>query len=313
MSELVTVVVPTYNGARHLRSTLDALEAQDHPDVQVLVVDDGSTDASADIAEAHPAVDRVLRQENRGVAVARNRGLAEAAGRWVGFVDQDDLWHRTRVSTLLALARDTGAEAVASTERAFSLTTDREALRQVSDGREDWAADWIEPGDERSLWDAPQPAGSGAVEEIGFEQVRRGPATLTTSVLYDRTLAISAGGCAPHARALDDYLLLHTVTRLVGAIPRIDTQDLLYRVHPSSTTTVSPLAGPYLSTLAALRLGRANPDTLVESPYLDHLLFALPRSELRTADQLALLLLSVPPRRRARWLLRWATRRAHLR
>jgi glycosyltransferase involved in cell wall biosynthesis len=313
VSALVTVVVPTYNGARHLEPTLDSLGAQDHADLQVLVVDDGSTDGSAEIAEAHPAVTRVVRQANQGVAVARNRGLAEATGRWVGFVDQDDLWHRTRVSTLLALADDTGASAVATTERAFSLSDDREALRGLADGREDWAADWIAEGGERTLWDAPATAGTGAVESIDFDRVRRGPATLTTSVLYDRTLAISAGGCAPHARALDDYLLLHTVARLVGTIPRVDTEDLYYRVHPASTTTVSPLAGPYLSTLAALRLGRANPGDLVESEYVDHLLFELPRSSLRTADQLGLLLLSVPARRRARWLMRWAARRAHLR
>lgn len=277
------------------------------------MVDDGSRDGSAEIAEAHPAVSRVVRQPNRGVAIARNRGLAEAAGQWVGFLDQDDLWHRTRVSTLLRLAEDTGSPAVTTTERAFSRTDDREALRRLGDGREHWASSWIEPDGERALWDAAELDGTGEVETIDAERVRRAPATLTTAVLYDRTLAISAGGCAPHARALDDYVLLHTVTRLIGSVPRIDSGDLFYRVHPASTTTVSPLAGPYLSTLAALRLGRAAPDSFVESEYVDHLLFNLARSPLTATDQLALLLLTVAPRRRARWLARWAARRAHLR
>lgn len=309
----MTVVVPTYNGSRHLRPTLDSLAAQDHPDVEVLVVDDGSTDGSDDLAEAHPAVSRVVRQPNRGVAVARNRGLAEAAGQWVGFLDQDDLWHRSRLSTLLALADDTGSPAVAGTERAFALHQDRAALHALADGREDWADHWIDAGAEPELVGSTSLDGSGRVDHLDFDRIRRGPVTVTTAVLYDRTLAISAGGCAPHARALDDYVLLHSVARLIGSIPRVDSRDLFYRVHPESTTTVSPLAGPYLSTLAALRLGRAGPGTLVESDYVDHLLFALPRSPLRTADQLALLLLTVPPRRRARWLMRWTARRAHLR
>lgn len=313
MPDLVTVVVPTYNGATHLGATLDSLQAQDHPGIQVLVVDDGSTDDSARIAAAHPVVDRVIRQPNLGVAVARNRGLAEASGRWVGFVDQDDLWHRTRVSTLLQLAEDTGAGAVASTERAFSLEQDRSALAALADGREDWAAEWIGAGEEKALWDAPDTTGTREVTSITFDRVRQAPATLTTAVLYQRTLAISAGGCAPHARALDDYLLLYTVARIAGPIPRIDSGDLFYRVHPASTTTVSPLVGPYLSTTAALRLGGAGPRGVPESDYLDHLLFGVARSGLSTADQLALLLLSTTPRRRWRWLARWAARRAHLR
>ncbi len=313
MTDAVTVVVPTYDGAAHLGATLDSLGAQDHPDLEVLVVDDGSTDDSADIAEAHPAVDRVLRQSNQGVAVARNRGLAEARGRWVGFIDQDDLWHRTRTSTLLTLAKDTGSPVVASTERAFALHSDRDALTALADGREAWASSWIADGDERSLWDADNTEGTGEVEHLDLDRLRQGPVTVTTAVLYDRTLAISAGGCAPHPRALDDYVLLYNVARLVGSIPRIDTADLLYRVHSRSTTTVSPLVGPFLSTYAALRLGRSGPADKVESGYLDHLLFALPHSDLPAIDQLALLALTVPARKRARWVMRWAARRLHVR
>lgn len=313
MAQAVTVVVPTYDGAQHLGATLDSLAAQEHDDLEVLVVDDGSTDESAAIAQAHPAVDRVVRQHNQGVAVARNRGLAEARGRWVAFLDQDDLWHRSRTATLLALADETGSPVVASTERAFSLTSDREALTTLADGREAWASSWIDDGDERSLWDALGTDGTGEVEHLDLDRVRQGPATVTTALLVDRTLAISAGGCAPHPRALDDYVLLYHLARLAGPIPRVDSADLLYRVHSRSTTTVSPLAGPFLATHAALRLGRSGPADHAESGYLDHLLFALPHSDLPAVDQLALLALTVPPRRRARWVMRWAARRLHIR
>lgn len=76
---------------------------------------------------------------------------------------------------------------------------------------------------------------------------------------------------------------------------------------------MSPLAGPFLSTHAALRLGRSGPADHVESGYLDHLLFNLPKSDLPAIDQLALLALTAPPRKRARWLMRWTARRLHVR
>lgn len=73
------------------------------------------------------------------------------------------------------------------------------------------------------------------------------------------------------------------------------------------------MVGPLLSRYAALRLGRSGPAEHAEFEYLDHLLLALPRSDLPAIDQLALLALTAPPRRRARWVLRWAARRLHIR
>jgi hypothetical protein len=103
------------------------------------------------------------------------------------------------------------------------------------------------------------------------------------------------------------------VARLVGSIPRIDSADRLYCVHSGSTRTVSPMVGPFLSTCAVLRLRRSGPAEHAESEYLDHLLFALPRSQPPAIDQPALLALTAPPRRRARWVMRWAARRLHIR
>ncbi len=103
------------------------------------------------------------------------------------------------------------------------------------------------------------------------------------------------------------------VARIAGPIPRIDSQELLYRVHPSSTSTVSPMVGPFLSTQAALRLGGVFPRDISGGPNVDHLLFGLARSDLKAPEQLALLILSTRPRTRARWLMRWLTRRLGLR
>jgi glycosyltransferase involved in cell wall biosynthesis len=144
----LTVIVPVHNGSAHLDSALTSLAMQRGPAIDVIVVDDGSTDDSALKAERHGVDALVIKQPNRGVAAARNRGLAEASSTWVAFLDQDDLWHPDRASILMALADRTGRLAVATTEMAFALESDRAALRLVGDGREDWPSHWLDSGTE---------------------------------------------------------------------------------------------------------------------------------------------------------------------
>ena len=89
----VSVVVPTHNRTRLLPLTLFSVLRQQEVDLEVIVVDDGSTeDLRGAVGELNDPRVRLLRQEPQGVSVARNRGVAEAGGRWVAFVDDDDLW-----------------------------------------------------------------------------------------------------------------------------------------------------------------------------------------------------------------------------
>jgi glycosyltransferase involved in cell wall biosynthesis len=90
-SPTVSVVIAAFNAERTLAETLESIAAQTFRDIEVIVVDDGSTDRTAGIAAGFPQV-ICLRQPNRGPAAARNRGIAVARGRYVAFVDADDLW-----------------------------------------------------------------------------------------------------------------------------------------------------------------------------------------------------------------------------
>lgn len=101
----VTVVIPSYNAAAFLRETIETAQAQTHAAAEVIVVDDGSRDDSAAIADACAGV-RVLRQPNQGVAAARNAGLRVATGDFVVFLDADD--------RLLPHAIETGLAALAA-------------------------------------------------------------------------------------------------------------------------------------------------------------------------------------------------------
>ncbi|WP_299928839.1 glycosyltransferase family A protein [uncultured Pelagimonas sp.] len=89
-----SIVVPAYNATRTLPETLRSLLCQTYRDFEIIVVDDGSTDQTAQIAEqfANDPRLRIVRQTNRGLAGARNSGIAAARGAYVGFCDADDLW-----------------------------------------------------------------------------------------------------------------------------------------------------------------------------------------------------------------------------
>lgn len=99
----ISVIVPVYNTAKYLKQCLDSLHAQTPVDMEFVLVDDGSTDDSGRILAEYAAVDsrfRVVTQENRGFAGARNRGLEEASGEFIGFVDSDD-WIDSRMYSAL--------------------------------------------------------------------------------------------------------------------------------------------------------------------------------------------------------------------
>ena len=96
----VSVIIPVYNGAAQLPVTLASVTAQRFRDLEVIVVDDGSTDASAELAEQSGA--RVVRQSNRGPAAARNAACAIASGRYLAFLDADDHWMPEKLAASVA-------------------------------------------------------------------------------------------------------------------------------------------------------------------------------------------------------------------
>jgi glycosyltransferase involved in cell wall biosynthesis len=101
----VTVVVPAYNAQRFLGETLRSVLDQTFRDFEVLVVDDGSTDGTAAIVDDFGPPVRRIAQPNRGVSRARNAGIEAAAGRFVAFLDADDLWDPPKLERQMARLR----------------------------------------------------------------------------------------------------------------------------------------------------------------------------------------------------------------
>ena len=101
-----SVVMPVFNGESHLAGALDSLLAQDYADWEAVVVDDGSTDATASVAERYASRDgrvRLVRQQNGGVSSARTRGMDEAKGEWIAWLDADDAFDPGALSLVASL------------------------------------------------------------------------------------------------------------------------------------------------------------------------------------------------------------------
>lgn len=88
----VSVVMPSYNNATYLKAAIDSVLDQDYPNLELIVVDDGSTDDSVTILKGYGERIRFICQSNQGPAAARNTGLREVSGDYVAFHDSDDLW-----------------------------------------------------------------------------------------------------------------------------------------------------------------------------------------------------------------------------
>lgn len=116
----VSVIVPVRDGAAYLGEALASVIGGTRRPAEVIVVDDGSEDAGAAIAEGIGSPVKVLRRPPRGIAAATNAGLAEAGGELIAFIDADDLWTPEKLERqLAALAADDGLDAVFGRVREF--------------------------------------------------------------------------------------------------------------------------------------------------------------------------------------------------
>jgi glycosyltransferase involved in cell wall biosynthesis len=231
MSPTVSVIVPAYNAAAHLGRSLASLRAQTFRDFEAVVIDDGSTDDTAEVAAQVAAKDSrfsVIRQENAGVAAARNRGLAEARGRYLANLDADDLWRPQ------FLARTVAALEAAGPSAAFAFARTR----------------WIGPDDallddallDDALLDAARLAGGGAslAASVDYrELLLRNPIGNGSASLMQTAHVRRVGG---YDEALvrdfgngEDWLLSLQLAQ-AGEIVVVDEPLVLYRIAPGSSS-----------------------------------------------------------------------------
>ncbi len=119
MKDKVSIIIPVYNAEKYIRETVASVKAQTYENWELLLVEDGSFDASRQLLTEMTEKEndervRLICQENSGVAKARNKGLSEATGRFVSYLDADDLWSADKLEKQLAFMEEKQA--------AFSFT-----------------------------------------------------------------------------------------------------------------------------------------------------------------------------------------------
>ncbi len=150
MSELVSIIIPTYNRAHLVCEAIDSALAQTYPHKEVIVVDDGSTDDTRGIVSRYGNAVRYIYQENRGVSAARNHGFREARGEYVLFLDSDDTLMPDALSNLLSILEGDESIAAAFGDGLF-VGPDRRPLGTVSARR----ASGLEPSFADAVIDIP--------------------------------------------------------------------------------------------------------------------------------------------------------------
>lgn len=110
---LITVIIPVYNVEKYLQRCLDSVIAQTYQNLEIICIDDGSTDCSGEICEQYAIKDervKVFHQENQGVSAARNKGLDMASGEYIAFVDSDDYILKDMYAKMMRALLDNGVD-----------------------------------------------------------------------------------------------------------------------------------------------------------------------------------------------------------
>ena len=100
----VSIIIPVYNRENYIRECLTSVLADDYPQKEIIVIDDGSTDNTSEILDEYSGI-KIIKQENRGVSIARNEGIKASTGEFITYLDSDDIWLPGRIEPSLGYFR----------------------------------------------------------------------------------------------------------------------------------------------------------------------------------------------------------------
>lgn len=245
---LVSIIIPAFNAGRYLAETLDSCLSQTDSNIEVIVVDDGSTDDTAGISAAYSIRDRrviSLHQSNSGQCSARNHALQTAKGEWVWFLDSDDLLFPWAVAELKALALRENAQMAIGQERGlFDNVIVEEYLKILSEGLSRNIKSDVFP----TPWDANRNGG------YSFN-----------SVLCRTECIRAAGGFDEQLRAAEEFNLNCRLTARCDAIRVVKSENLSvvakrFRTDSLAVTSRHQQSPPWalLSAAASFRVVSEN-------------------------------------------------------
>lgn len=260
---LVSVVIPVFNGARTVSATLRSALSQTCASLEVIVVDDGSTDESCEIVSAFAARDprvRLVRQANAGVAAARNTGIAQARGDFVAPLDADDLWHPRKLERQVDAAQRAGP-AVGLVYCGFRFIDDADRVIETA-----------------PYYDV---RGWGFLRHLAYNFVGSGSAPLIRRTALERV-----GGYDPSLRELgaqgcEDYLLQ---ARIARDFPLTGTPEYLVGYRLGDQRMSSGVQRMLESRILAYELLKRETPDLPDRPLLASQAFFEIRNGVRMAE-----------------------------
>ncbi len=209
----ISVVIPAFNSAKYLRTAIDSALNQSAPPLEVLVINDGSTDDTEDVIREYRGSIRSIYQKNCGPAVARNRGIAEAEGDLIAFLDADDIWALEKLERQLVFARE-HPEAMVIHTAFYCLYRDSGKISQTT------------PSEHQSL-----------ISGRCYGHLFLGNRVQISSVLTYKSCLLHVGGFDEHIRraSTEDYDLWLRLARHY-AFGYIDIPLMYYGQHSANAT-----------------------------------------------------------------------------
>jgi len=212
---MISVIIPCFNSEQYLEETLRSVFLNEVPK-QLIVIDDGSTDATADIARKYLPIIQYVRTRNRGVAAARNTGTSLATGEFVLYLDSDDILPKDTLSARLDLLERTGADVAWTAFQSFG---------------EDWA-----PTKDGSYRSATIPERREDLEiAVATSRIWSPPGAM----LFRRSLIDRMNGWRTDLSVVQDVGFLFDAVVAGGRFVALPETGLLYRVHNSSLSRSS--------------------------------------------------------------------------
>jgi glycosyltransferase involved in cell wall biosynthesis len=307
----VSVVIPTYNRGARVAAAIRSALGQTYPATEVVVVDDGSTDDTADVVEPLTGGGRVryFRQENRGVSAARNRGVQEARGSFIAFLDSDDIWFPWKLELQVPLLETLTHAALVCTDFAVG-TTDAAQGRSYFKLFRRLGIEYAQLFEESArlshlLGPLPELSCDPLVYwgDV-FEWLFQGNFIHTFTVLCRKSAVLEAGGFDESIRTQEDYDLYLRLTRR-HAVAFVDIPSGRYAVDGSDR-----LSGQQNMLAIKENVYRTLVRIVAETPDLLDNRRGLVRKRLGTASyELAKALLATGEKRRACAMLVEALRR----
>lgn len=243
MNYLVSVIVPVYNAEAHIAEALNSVFAQTYRPLEIIVIDDGSTDRTPEIVKSFPEV-RYILQHNGGPSVARSRGLAAAQAEYVAFLDADDIWDPTKLSEQIAIMeRHPEAGLVFADMRHFDERNEPQPSMFAKYG---FTADFF---------------GSESRVKNPVRKLVQANFIPTSSVLARKRVIMQTGGFDEQFRKAEDWDLW---LRMALCAPVFYLPKVLMRKRVHQVNVSHDAAGMNVAALAVLeKLGREHRDDLI--------------------------------------------------